>query len=500
MDHYCIDRGTLLDNSAVTTLAEPGRHSIHCAVDVAVCYDSGFSLLELVSTNNYRVKYNLAASAKDVVLQVGKAERDNNGDNGEFRITVSGTLAAATYGNADFTIEHTAITWGGVACSDSAHDGGVATASPPPSAPSSCPPSSRAGYDCMVDPPGASEGYRLHWSVAALEVQYLAETSASDGWVAVGWSPDGLMVGSDAVVGWAGDAQAYQLNSKSTSGVEVDASLTITDASCAVDDGALLLRFTRQLSTGRIALDPTKAASHLWAVGGSAQLSHHSARGAFSLALGDGAVSVQVTELAIKKTVHGVLMLLGWGVLLPAGVLVARYLQWSGPLWFRLHLALQMTGLALGVAGLVLALSEFAPFGGSVGGHSTLGLVVSALGLLQPLNGILRPHKGEPRRRLWELVHKNTGRLALVLAAPTIVLGIVTLDDQEGLALPDAMAGFTGAYGAVLGLMLLGAAYMQMRGWGATSRIAPADAAAGSGSELKKLPKDSTAASTPNDS
>ena len=60
---------------------------------------------------------------------------------------------------------------------------------------------------------------------------------------------------------------------------------------------------------------------HLWAVGSTARLSNHDARGAYSLALGAGTVTVEVTALAIAKMLHGVLMLLGWGVRLPAGEL-----------------------------------------------------------------------------------------------------------------------------------------------------------------------------------
>ena len=48
-----------------------------------------------------------------------------------------------------------------------------------------------------------------------------------------------------------------------------------------------------------------------------------------------------MTALAKAKQLHGVLMLLGWGVLLPVGVLMARYLKWKGPLWLKLHIGLQ---------------------------------------------------------------------------------------------------------------------------------------------------------------
>ena len=43
---------------------------------------------------------------------------------------------------------------------------------------------------------------------------------------------------------------------------------------------------------------------HLWAVGSAAQLSNHGARGAYSLALGAGSVTVEVTAIAVAKVVR----------------------------------------------------------------------------------------------------------------------------------------------------------------------------------------------------
>ena len=323
----------------------------------------------------------------------------------------------------------------------------------------------------MVEPPGAAQEYALHWAVAGVDVSILAEATASNGYIAVGWSSDGLMDGSDAVIGWAGHAAAYQLEGKGLSDIVPSSgalAVTLADASTAVEDGRLLLRFTRPLAAGRIALDPQMPAVHLWAVGSAPQLAYHGARGTYSLALGAGSVAVEVTAIAVTKVLHGVLMLLGWGVLLPSGVLIARYLKWKGPLWLKLHIGLQISGLALGLAGLALALMQFGPLGGSLRGHGLMGLLVSALGLLQPLNGVLRPKKSAiltPRRRAWEAVHKGLGWLALALAVPTLVTGMLTLDKQEGIALPAALPGFGCAYVAVLALFVLGAAWMQLQGW-----------------------------------
>lgn len=334
----------------------------------------------------------------------------------------------------------------------------------------------------MVEPPGGAQGYVLHWTVyeddaSVRKVNILAETTATDGYIAVGWSSDGMMEGSDSVIGWAGHVAAYRLEGNALSDVVPDSgaqAVTLEDASTAVEDGRLLLRFCRPLDAGRIALDPLVPTVHLWAVGSSSQLSYHGARGAYSLALGAGTVTIEVTDIAREKVLHGVLMVLGWGVLLPAGVLIARYLKWKGKIWIKLHIGMQILGLALGIAGLALALVQFGPLGGSLGGHGLMGLLVSALGVLQPLNGVFRPKKGSiltPRRRVWEVVHKGLGWFALALAVPTLVTGMLTLDKQEGIALPTALPGFLCAYATVLALLVLGAGWMQCLGW--TTRSPP---------------------------
>lgn len=45
MDTFCVNKGTLLDASQFKTLDNPEEHSVHCLVDVPVCYNSGFEVL-----------------------------------------------------------------------------------------------------------------------------------------------------------------------------------------------------------------------------------------------------------------------------------------------------------------------------------------------------------------------------------------------------------------------------------------------------------------------
>ena len=45
MDLFCINRKRLLDNSNVVTLENPEKHTVHCLVDLPICFNSGFNIL-----------------------------------------------------------------------------------------------------------------------------------------------------------------------------------------------------------------------------------------------------------------------------------------------------------------------------------------------------------------------------------------------------------------------------------------------------------------------
>ena len=130
---------------------------------------------------------------------------------------------------------------------------------------------------------------------------------------------------------------------------------------------------------------------------------------------------------------HGSLMIIGWGFLLPTGVASARLLKHRpNALWFKIHRIMQIFGLVVAICGWGIALAEFDVFIGSGTGsynHGVLGMTVMILGLLQPLNALIRPHPpeaGEKRplkRLIWEVVHKSSGYIAIILAAVTICYG-----------------------------------------------------------------------------
>jgi len=204
-------------------------------------------------------------------------------------------------------------------------------------------------------------------------------------------------------------------------------------------------------------IDPSVQTTVLWAFGEQDRLETHSLRGAFPLQLtGIGeTAALGVPEIARRRLAHGVCMLIGWGILIPFGSSVAAAKVWVGnPRWFHIHRLCQVVGLAVALAGFIIALTHFER---DLGAHANLGWVVMVLGVLQPLNALIRPPKKPPgpKRLAWEATHKGLGWLAIVLAAPTIALGIKLFDDLSGTHYPDVPAGLGVVYGVVGGTAML---------------------------------------------
>jgi hypothetical protein len=146
---------------------------------------------------------------------------------------------------------------------------------------------------------------------------------------------------------------------------------------------------------------------------------------------------------------HGRLMVLAWAVLLPWGVIVARFFKitsrqkWPTELdnkvWWHAHQMLQYTAGLLLVIALVLI---WRPLHAGSPVHAWLGWIVIAACGVQFVGAWLRGSKGgptdprpdgslagdhydmTPRRRLFERLHKSVGYLALALSVAAIVSGL----------------------------------------------------------------------------
>lgn len=208
----------------------------------------------------------------------------------------------------------------------------------------------------------------------------------------------------------------------------------IVQASVERTGGKTILRFTRPFDdtfTGASSLNSFTAYSS----GATTIGAKHDATESFGFTLSqDGTVSSFTDPVLKHRKNHAILMITGWGVLLPLGVAMANTLRTFGPVWYHLHRIIQVIGLVLATAGFIIAMMQFEALTPETNNvhkfHRGLGIAVMVFGWFQPLNAVIRPHapeKGEskpPLRLGWEILHKGLGYLTIVGAVIVIFLGL----------------------------------------------------------------------------
>ncbi|RZS23634.1 hypothetical protein BHM03_00056602 [Ensete ventricosum] len=143
---------------------------------------------------------------------------------------------------------------------------------------------------------------------------------------------------------------------------------------------------------------------------------------------------------------HGLLTMLGWGVLMPAGVIMARYFKHLDPLWFYSHISIQGIGFVLGLVGFIAGFNLDDDLR-NADSHQAIGICVVVCGSLQvaPVHHLLssrtqrkainilvlqvmaflvRPDKSSKIRRYWNWYHHYVGRAAIASAVANIFLGL----------------------------------------------------------------------------
>eukprot|EP00937_MAST-01D_sp_MAST-1D-sp2_P004218 g4218.t1 len=161
--------------------------------------------------------------------------------------------------------------------------------------------------------------------------------------------------------------------------------------------------------------------------------------------VGDGGgVGADNTKCSVERAppgwmvTHGAVMLVAWGVVLPAGAALPVFFKQALPrgLWFKSHMAMQLLGVGLAVAAAVVAVANAGVKIDSA--HTRLGAVLVVLALLQPIGGLLRPHvepgakppAQSPSRRAWLWGHRVVGLVLLLGAWANLFLGAELIGDH----------------------------------------------------------------------
>ncbi|KAJ1271708.1 hypothetical protein BS78_06G146800 [Paspalum vaginatum] len=282
-------------------------------------------------------------------------------------------------------------------------------------------------------------------------------------YVAVGFSGKGAMVGSSAVVGWAsggkGTVKQYYLGGKSPDECTPNKGLLklVKDRSVVVShSGRLYVAF--QLSTDY------PQPYLIYAVGPDGSLPdartlelpmHQSmVSRSFNYTSGMSYGTAGSGDTFPTERKHGLLAMMGWGVLMPIGMMTARYFRQLDPCWFYSHMAIQVAGFALGIAAVVLGFRLNEDGLKNVDVHKAFGIAILAMATLQVMAILARPDKTSKVRRFWNWYHHNIGRAAILLAMGNVFLG---------LSIAQEISAYIVSYGVFVAVWVVAVAAFEMK-------------------------------------
>lgn len=461
-DVYCMDHPTNTPDGSDPRV-EPYKHYVGCLINVAKCRTSGFGLMckDPSPTGNFQYKKTYvfdapgSATAEAFIRTLGSSEAN-------ICVTLDANAGAAdgsgvmslsnvnSFSKADGCSTAAAPAPGGSATCTTGPEGKACMNGGTPSGSSACTCACMEGYagkwceeksggsmNCPKSNLGRSditcvhtvqEGMAsLHYGMndGAKTMSICCVNEKGDGWMGCG--PGMQMVGTMPCLG-EGNApvEVYEITSQSKPTKKATDS-GIKGLENTVEDGKRIVccsvPYSKLQPRGEESLDAAKFA---WAMGSGPQLEYHAAnKGTFSVDFMEGSSS----SPPILLMLHLLCMMLAFLVLYPIGVLIAAYAGpgfHRGSGYFQAHRFTMLLALGATLVGVVCGVLN-SPFDTV---HGYLGILVTVICLTQPINGFLRPNKSHPHRGKWDLLHKSTGRLALVLGFFTAILGAIQYGER----------------------------------------------------------------------
>ncbi|CAI5505393.1 unnamed protein product [Closterium sp. Naga37s-1] len=157
--------------------------------------------------------------------------------------------------------------------------------------------------------------------------------------------------------------------------------------------------------------------------------------------------------------VHGWLMWLAYGLLMPVGLITARHLQTVTPKWFAIHWGIQLLAVMLAIIGFFIAVGKFGAEAATESLHARMGIAVFTFTLAQPLLGVFRPHKGNKIRVAWYFAHWLLGILAVGMGWYVLFLGLGLYEHETD----QNVQGYEIALGVTTSLLLF--AFLLLGRW-----------------------------------
>lgn len=293
---------------------------------------------------------------------------------------------------------------------------------------------------------GATLSYTFVVENGSLDIAFQAAPAASGGWVGWGINPQTpAMIGTQALIAFQASngstvVGTYDVESKTAALNPSSISLNVTNKSAIFESssGKITIFASLVLSSNQTSIN------QVWQVGssvtGSSPAQHSTASadlnslGTLDLQSGTSTVSSGVSHQTLKNR-HGVLAVVSWGILMPIGVMIARYaktFEVANPAWFYLHAFCQTSGYAIGVSawGTGLRLGSYSK-GIEQTSHRRIGIALFCFATLQIFALLLRPKKDHKYRIFWNVYHHSVGYTVIVLSIINIFKGYDILDPQK---------------------------------------------------------------------
>ncbi|XP_059286828.1 cytochrome b561 and DOMON domain-containing protein At5g47530-like [Lycium ferocissimum] len=149
-------------------------------------------------------------------------------------------------------------------------------------------------------------------------------------------------------------------------------------------------------------------------------------------------ITVRGSRRRQARIAHGILNIIGWGVILPIGVIIARYFK-KGPInwnehdqWKHAHKTCQTCGYIIGATGWALGLwlgasSKYYSFPK----HGAFGISIFTFATLQTLALRLKPRKNDELHTYWSIYHLSLGYALLAVICVNIFKGIKIMQDVD---------------------------------------------------------------------
>ncbi|XP_010481308.1 PREDICTED: cytochrome b561 and DOMON domain-containing protein At5g47530-like [Camelina sativa] len=298
----------------------------------------------------------------------------------------------------------------------------------------------------------------LHYSYDSssgnLQIAYRHTKFTTGKWVAWAVNPTSTgMVGAQAIVAYPqsdGTVRAYTspISSYQTSLQEAELSFNVSELSATYQNNEMVIFATLNLPlangwiintvwqdgslSGNNPLPHPTSGNNVGSVSTMNLVS--GASGSTSTSTGGGGGGGGDSKLR-KRNIHGILNGVSWGVMMPIGAIIARYLKVSksaDPAWFYLHVFCQSSAYIIGVSDWATGLKLGRESAGiQFTTHRAVGIALFCLATIQVFAMFLRPKPEHKYRVYWNIYHHTIGYTVIILALVNVFKGLDILSPAK---------------------------------------------------------------------